>query len=214
MPRTRLPTLSTDLAAELRKDVRAGIKRKRKTREQLAVALDVDRRTVSRYLSDAAPLSRPAAYDLIAACKTLGFTVSVELISEIYSEDVSPAAIVFPGESEALADMLAAVADTVSGFSPQMRRALKARLLTALKPYERFNDTPTGKFVIFQVRSRLGKKWRERLHQIRDGVTLFSNRTSRELYVESRSELGLVQQAQRRSASGRAKLREAQATRK
>jgi hypothetical protein len=133
--------------------------------------MGIDERTLLRHLSPTESLARQTAFELVIGCKAaLNVVLPVVLLAELYAEEITPAIIVFPGESERLADVLATEAAQMLGLPTRTERRLKKRFLDFLTPYERFNKTALGREVhdiIFQIESEHGKAFRQRLHEIR-----------------------------------------------
>lgn len=171
MARTERPRLNDELASKLRGAVRSALKRKKSTVGELADAMGIDERTLLRHLSPAESLARQTAFELVVGIKAaLNVVLDVRLLAELYADEVTPAIIVFPGESERLADVLATETAQMLGLPTRTVKRLKKRFLEFLVPYERFNKTGLGREIhdlIFQIESEHGKAFRERLHAIR-----------------------------------------------
>jgi hypothetical protein len=163
--------LKDELASKVREAVRLALKRKQRKVGELADAMGIDERTLLRHLSDAETLARQTAFELVIGCKAaLNVVLPVVLLAELYADEITPAIIIFPGESERLADVLATEAAQMLGLPTRTAGRLKKRFLEFLIPYERFNKTALGREVhdvIFQIESEHGKAFRQRLHEIR-----------------------------------------------
>jgi hypothetical protein len=141
--------LNASLARAFRDDVASRLEKKKVERYEILEALDpYPERSdtwISRALNSENDLSWATAVEVAIRVESRGVKLSSSILDKLAEFELgesSAIVLIHTGDAERLARRLAI---RMTGFSPAARRRIEKALVAELKPFERFNLTPTGK---------------------------------------------------------------------